>query len=162
MKINYEKITTIPSLEAFGFAADTGLLPSGTEDMPPQGRIRNVLLTEDKAAAAGDIQSTAMRHYRDNGIRIQFVEKGDISLLVEFIGGMKSPITVDFKGVYIAKSDDLIEIFFDEDGYDDDIDELDEARKGMSAAHPECCNRYKVVDAQGRRVILRLYKRQED
>lgn len=159
MRIKYSKVNKLPEIDVFGYVNNNSCIFAGTEDLPDEKRLMRALLTEDKAASRGDICSAEAEVYEENFLPILLVAKENITLSVEFIGGNKSPIEVEFANVYVSKASDLVEVFLYQGECPVELSKLNSAREGMAAAHPECCNRYKVVDSKGNRVVVRLYKR---
>lgn len=152
-KIKYEKVPNLPEIEVVGTSPDSAPVYAGNLELP--GEFNGAFLSEDPAAKDGGIRSVETGYGWDHA-DILYVQKRDVEVAIELIGGFKSPIHVTFHNVYVHECDGLLDVFAEYRRHRGEYSDLEETRKGMSQAHPECCNKYKVVDVEGgRRVVFR-------
>ena len=156
MKMKYEAIPVFEEVEVVGKTIDT---IAGTIDKKPVGRtlITTAAGFEGKHQVVnGDgvgivtVEEIGANDRDGNAVGTQEVE-----LFVELVGGIKSLASYKFFKGYEAADRENPECndLFTEDG--EQIGRISDTAGRMCADHPECDGRWKIVDAAGKRWILR-------
>lgn len=160
MKVKMIKKPQYPEIEVIGMSKEDDPFP-GTMPYRPGERI---IITEEDV----DIKYV----HRESGLPFRKVDKVEsIELYVELAGGFRSlaNFTLDRTPVYVApnaENDGMIDVFVNKDcciaGYEYNtwerkrvLDQLYDCANAMCAKHPESAGLWRIIDKEGRRVVIR-------
>lgn len=153
-KIKYDKVPVYAEVEVFGKTTSGSVF--GTVARRDVGRC---LLTEESGFDPTAEDGRRMAVGGDANCLIQTVAKvAEKSLFVRLAGGAKSAAEFKFFDCYEAKNrenDGITDVFVKKAVKE--VDEIVKCADGMCKAHPECSDRWEIVDKDGNRVFIRIY-----
>lgn len=153
-KIKYEKVPVYAEVEVFGKTTNGSVF--GTVARRDVGRC---ILTEE---AGFDPATEEGRRHKvgdsSNDLIVTAAKVAEKVLFVRLAGGAKSAAEFKFFDCYEAKNrenEGITDVFVKKNVKE--VDEIVKCADGMCKAHPECSDRWDIVDKDGNRVFIRIY-----